>query len=55
MTSQNLQIADQGNELESLELQDLTDQELLCVAGGMPHFTSKNLDLQNLTTVATMG
>ena len=52
---QNLQMTDQGNDLQTLELQNLTDQELLGVTGGGPHFTHKNLDLQNLRTVATMG
>ena len=52
---QNLQMTDQGNDLQALELQNLTDQEMLGVTGGGPHFTHKNLDLQNLRTVATMG
>jgi len=52
---QNLQMTDQDNDLQTLELENLTDQELLGLTSGGPHFTHKNLDLQNLTTVGTMG
>lgn len=51
---QNLQMTDQGNDLQTLELQNLTDQKLLVVTGGGHHFTHKNLDLQNLTTMTTI-
>jgi hypothetical protein len=52
---QNLQMTDQVNDLQTLLLQNPTDQELLGLTSGGPHFTHKNLDLQNLTTAATMG
>ena len=43
------------NILQILDLQELSDQELLGVTGGLgPHFTHKSLDLQNLKIVATM-
>ena len=51
----NLQMTDRGNDLQILKLQNLTYQELLVVTGGGPHFTHKNLYLQNLTTMTTMG
>ena len=54
-TEQNQQLTDQGNDLQILKLQNLTYQELLVVTGGGPHFTHKNLYLQNLTTMTTMG
>ena len=41
------------NDLQIRVLQELSDQDLLDVTGGMgPHFTHKIRELQNLRTVA---